>query len=358
MRLNMAVAGACLVVVLGWGGLVYGFQVPAEEPPTDQAQPKLELSTDHWNFGQVWQGEPLKCSVTVKNAGTAPLEIVKVQSSCGCTVPSKPKSPLAPGESVEMTISYDSLRKVGAAHQKITVISNDPNNTNAVVRVTGEVKRAYAVKPRSGLVFGQLYQTSRDVRRCEIVNEYKEKLDLRLKEGQDFGPYDIKLREIEPGMRYELSATTRPPLDVGTLRLDIELETGLELVPEAVVIAYGFVQPPVMVMPKRILFPTNSVMEMRKILRVTHAPDMPVEVTEAKSSHPAIGVELREAGHDLVHPDQRQWEVEVTLPPGDLLPKDEPQQIEITTSASDPEYRKLVVPVELVTPRRPSAQKP
>ena len=48
-----------------------------------------------------------------KNTGKAPLVISGASSSCGCTVPSWPKDPIAPGATGKIEVKYDTNR-VGA----------------------------------------------------------------------------------------------------------------------------------------------------------------------------------------------------------------------------------------------------
>jgi hypothetical protein len=345
----------CHVVVLallGSGGLVI-----AQDQPTTAAAPAphLKLSSQEWNFGSAWQGQLLKGDIRLTNVGQAPLEITDVRPSCGCTVATKPKSPLAPGESDTMTLSYDGAHRLGAAHQTVTLITNDPTQPSVAIRLAGEVKALFAIEPSDGLVFAKLLRSSLETRTVEITNQYTEKMFLKLKDGQDFGPFQIELREIEPGMRYSVTATTRPPLKVDRYQPNVELLTGLELVPEIKVLVYGFVQPPVDVRPAKLFLPQNSVSPMKRVLRVLHTEDYPVRITAVRSTDAAVKVALEppQPGPDgkLIE----SYQITVTLPPGDLVALGGEPAIEITTSAPDPEFQKLVVPIQVVQPAQPSS---
>ena len=332
---------------LGSGGLVM-----AQDQPTTAAAsaPRLELSSQEWNFGSAWQGQMLKGDIKLTNVGQAPLEITDVRPSCGCTVATKPKSPLAPGESDTMTLSYDGAHRLGSAHQTVTLITNDPTQPSVAIRLVGEVKPLFDIEPKDGLVFAKLLRSSLETRTVEITNKYKDKMFLKLKEGQDFGPFQIELREIEPGMRYSVTATTKPPLKVDRYQPNVELLTGLELVPEIKVLAYGFVQPPVDVRPAKLFLPQNSVSPMKRVLRVMHTEDYPVRITAVRSTDDAVKVALEPP---QLGPDGKlidSYQITVTLPPGDLLALGGEPAIEITTSAPDPEFQKLVVPIQVVQP--------
>lgn len=73
------------------------------------------------------------------NTGNAPLIITNVQSTCGCTVPSKPKEPIMPGKSDKIEIKYNMA--TGPIRKSITVESNAVNYENGAVhlKIKGEV---------------------------------------------------------------------------------------------------------------------------------------------------------------------------------------------------------------------------
>jgi hypothetical protein len=60
-----------------------------------------------------------------KNTGDAPLLISNVQSTCGCTVPSFPKTPILPGQTSQIDIKYN--MSLGHIRKTITVESNAVN---------------------------------------------------------------------------------------------------------------------------------------------------------------------------------------------------------------------------------------
>ena len=74
-----------------------------------------------------------------KNTGKAPLVISGASSSCGCTVPSWPKEPIAPGATGKIQVSYDTQR-VGAIAKTIMVTSNATDTPNVALRIKGKVE--------------------------------------------------------------------------------------------------------------------------------------------------------------------------------------------------------------------------
>jgi hypothetical protein len=72
------------------------------------------------------------------NNGSKPLVITNVQGSCGCTVPTKPDAPVAPGEKGKIGVHYATDR-VGAFTKTITVTSNAVGNETKVITIKGTV---------------------------------------------------------------------------------------------------------------------------------------------------------------------------------------------------------------------------
>jgi len=78
-------------------------------------------------------------SFEFKNTGDAPLIITNVQSTCGCTVPTKPTAPIMPGKTDKIDVKYN--MNPGAIRKTITVESNAINYEGGKValKIKGEV---------------------------------------------------------------------------------------------------------------------------------------------------------------------------------------------------------------------------
>ena len=53
--------------------------------------------------------------------------IANVQASCGCTVPSFPKEPIAPGATGEVTLEFNSEGRPGNVLKNALIIANADN---------------------------------------------------------------------------------------------------------------------------------------------------------------------------------------------------------------------------------------
>ena len=77
------------------------------------------------------------------NTGDEPLIITNVQSTCGCTVPSKPTEPILPGKTGKIDVKYN--MNTGPIRKTITVESNAINVEEG--RVAIKIKGDVIVKP-------------------------------------------------------------------------------------------------------------------------------------------------------------------------------------------------------------------
>lgn len=73
------------------------------------------------------------------NTGDAPLIITNVQSTCGCTIPTKPKEPIMPGKTGKIDVKYN--MNPGPIRKTITVESNATNYEGGRIplKIKGEV---------------------------------------------------------------------------------------------------------------------------------------------------------------------------------------------------------------------------
>ncbi|OIQ27944.1 MAG: hypothetical protein BM564_11140 [Bacteroidetes bacterium MedPE-SWsnd-G2] len=92
---------------------------------------KIEFEEKTIDYGTIEKGADGVRVFKFTNTGDAPLIISKVKSSCGCTVPKKPKEPILPGQTGEIEVKYDTNR-VNPIRKTITVISNAETPTVAL----------------------------------------------------------------------------------------------------------------------------------------------------------------------------------------------------------------------------------
>jgi hypothetical protein len=106
-----------------------------------QSGPKIEfVNGTTLDYGTVTKEEDSGIrKFEIKNVGDAPLIITDVKSTCGCTVPTKPKEPIMPGKTDIIEVKYN--MNPGPIRKTITVESNAVNYPEGMVplKIKGEV---------------------------------------------------------------------------------------------------------------------------------------------------------------------------------------------------------------------------
>ncbi len=97
-------------------------QIQKKKKPKKRA--KIVFEETEYDFGVIDQGDKINHDFIFKNTGNADLEILNVEVTCGCTTPSYPFIPIAPGEKGTIGVSYNSTGKLGNQKPMITVFSN------------------------------------------------------------------------------------------------------------------------------------------------------------------------------------------------------------------------------------------
>ena len=85
------------------------------------------------DFGTINEGEVVETVFTLTNTGNSDLIILNARGSCGCTVPDYPKDqPIAPGDSAEVTVKFDSNNKPNANNRSVTFTTNTEKGREVV----------------------------------------------------------------------------------------------------------------------------------------------------------------------------------------------------------------------------------
>ncbi len=110
---------------------------PADINMFDAKVAIITFETEVIDYGTIEQHSDGTKIFNFTNTGDAPLQITKVKTSCGCTVPRYSKAAILPGESGEIEIKY-STKKIGAFTKTITVMSNAEGG-NKILKIKGQV---------------------------------------------------------------------------------------------------------------------------------------------------------------------------------------------------------------------------
>lgn len=112
---------------------------PVATTPANPNAPAMSFKETVYDFGTVKQGEVVNHTFTFTNTGKEPLIIENASASCGCTVPEWTKTPVAPGQTGEIKVQFNSTGKAGQQAPMVTIRANtEPNITQVSLKGTVE----------------------------------------------------------------------------------------------------------------------------------------------------------------------------------------------------------------------------
>ncbi|MBO4655159.1 MAG: DUF1573 domain-containing protein [Bacteroidales bacterium] len=100
--------------------------------------PVVNLSKTFIDFGKVKQNTSSQEIITLKNDGKSDLIIRKFEANSSNIKLNCPKMTLKKGESMDVTVTYNSKHNKGKQTHSITLITNDPHNSQIVINTKSE----------------------------------------------------------------------------------------------------------------------------------------------------------------------------------------------------------------------------
>jgi len=104
-------------------------EIAAERDATAGDFPVMAFEEAEHDFGTINEGDVVEHTFKFTNTGKAPLVIVSAKGSCGCTVPTWPKDPIAPGAKGEMLVKFNSTGKPNQQTKQVTITANTEAGT-------------------------------------------------------------------------------------------------------------------------------------------------------------------------------------------------------------------------------------
>lgn len=108
--------------------------------------PKIEITPAFYNLGTVVYGQVAKYNFTATNRGSAPLEIIRLSTSCGCTKAfiAEDKKIIQPQQSAEILVTFDPATHkddtdLGEITRIVYVKSNDPLRPEVEIELRAKV---------------------------------------------------------------------------------------------------------------------------------------------------------------------------------------------------------------------------
>lgn len=180
--------------------------------------PVITFEKTTHDFGKINEADGRVTTVFVfKNEGMSPLVLSNVRASCGCTTPKWTREPIEPGQSGEITVTYNPNGRPGRFQKTVTVTSNASEPTIKLY-IKGEVipKAAkpvdqYPVKmgdlslKSKAFNFGSITKGSNKMVKIEYANQTDHPItvDLLLRENDAHFKPHVTLPNVEPGQSGE-----------------------------------------------------------------------------------------------------------------------------------------------------------
>ena len=112
-------------------------KAPAKTEAVKVEGPGLLFESETIDYGTIQKNADGKREFVFTNNGNKPLIITNAQGSCGCTVPTFPKEPIAPGQKATIGVKYATDR-VGAFTKTVTLTTNAAEPTK-ILKIKGNV---------------------------------------------------------------------------------------------------------------------------------------------------------------------------------------------------------------------------
>lgn len=121
------------IALASFGAIGAQAQIPVSEvravekaDVNDKKAPRFKFKDgDMHDFGTLPEGPEAEYVFKFRNTGKKALIINSAHASCGCTIPSWPKEPIAPGKYGELKVTFHTTGKGGQAFDKIVYINSN-----------------------------------------------------------------------------------------------------------------------------------------------------------------------------------------------------------------------------------------
>lgn len=106
----------------------------------DDKNPSVRFEETSHDFGTITEeGGNVSCTFPFVNEGDAPLVIISASAQCGCTRPTFPQKPVAPGKKSEIKVTYNPQGRPGEFIKEVKVKTNDKKNRTIKLKISGVV---------------------------------------------------------------------------------------------------------------------------------------------------------------------------------------------------------------------------
>ncbi len=168
------------------------------------AQPAISVDRISHDFGKIRTLEPVKTTFVIRNTGTEPLHLQRIDTSCDCTTGALSRPFLKAGESLDIELTFDPKNQKGFVHKTAYLISNDPKKGSLELSLEAEVIPEILCTPEA-LYFTQS-QRNRSLKRTIKVKASNDLPMKVLSTSLENGPFlTVVPGSTEPENEFEIT---------------------------------------------------------------------------------------------------------------------------------------------------------
>jgi len=130
---------------LGLGVLIAALSLPAVSFGA-ASTPGIVLPETRHDFGEVFEDRQLSHTFVIKNRGDAPVEILKVDPDCACTVPRYDRT-IPPHGQGEITLTLKPYSVMRQFRKETRIFTNDREHAEFSLVLTGTAKPFIEIQP-------------------------------------------------------------------------------------------------------------------------------------------------------------------------------------------------------------------
>jgi hypothetical protein len=270
------------------------------------------------DFGDLFDGQPARTTVTFTNTSEADRALSQVKTSCGCTVatvhgpdgeaiPSKSANPqlpivtLHPGQAIQVDVEMTTTNQRGSVEKQLQVYPMDSSLSMVQVPVRARVAKAFMISPESLSLGTKLPKTGPIEQTLVIESQIEGDWSI---EGFTSGmegkplPADLQFNVLDKeGPKRRVQVISGGPRTIGALTLKVHVNINHEKIKGTDFYVYGVVVPDVSFDTGDPNFPSSiSFGQMETGSKVTKT----LKITNADKSTPYV---LRSVNVDAPKPE-------------------------------------------------------
>jgi hypothetical protein len=261
------------------------------------------------DFGTVTQETIHRTAVTVRNVGSEPLAISRIDSDCGCAVAQLPDSLLAPGDSTVLRITLSTRHFSGHVAKHIMLHTNDPGAPQARITLKAFVRVRIRFEP-SAVDFGAVARGQTPAETVLIKSAVSESLKIvEIVVPEETFTSSLEQTTERDSLIYRLRLQLRPDAPVGPFKEKALIRTSHKLARELPLQLEGQIYSFFQIEPREVsLGQVREGKSRRRTLRISGQGNGNHHLLSATSSDERLLVEIRtiEEGHT--------YEIAVTVP--------------------------------------------